>query len=124
MRRVQKTDEFEYHVTEHLRVSGAYWGLAAMEVLGCGAEIKRSEMIEWLQRCQHPSGELGNAARLLNQDSAYPSWSGKVVSAERSTTTPIYCTPHRGRWRALASASPAAQVHAIGSANTGNARCT
>ncbi len=37
----QKKEDFEYWVTEHLRISGFYWGLAAMDLMNAlpqGAE--------------------------------------------------------------------------------------
>ena len=47
----------EYAVTEHLRMSGIYWGLTAMHLMSAVHEMKAEEIVEWLVQCQHPSGE-------------------------------------------------------------------
>lgn len=49
-------ESFEYHVTAHLRMSGVYWGLTAMSVLGAVDEMNIEEILEWVMRCQHPNG--------------------------------------------------------------------
>lgn len=46
-------DTFEYCVTEHLRMSGVYWGLMAMEIMTHGDDMNKSEIVEWVLRCQH-----------------------------------------------------------------------
>jgi hypothetical protein len=45
----------EYAVTEHLRMSGIYWGLTAMYLMSAVHEMKAEEIVEWLMQCQHPS---------------------------------------------------------------------
>ena len=47
---------FEYWATEHLRVSGAYWALAAMDVMNAVDQMEKQSIIEWLVRCQHTPG--------------------------------------------------------------------
>ena len=49
-------ETFEYQVTEHLRVSGVYWGLAAMDVLGRLDAMDRDGVIEYVASLQKPSG--------------------------------------------------------------------
>ena len=53
----QAKQTFEYWATEHLRVSGAYWALAAMHVLKSMHEMPCDAMVEWIARCQHKTGE-------------------------------------------------------------------
>jgi len=43
-------------VTEHLRVSGLYWGLTALTILGREDALPREEVIAFLLQCFHPSG--------------------------------------------------------------------
>eukprot|EP00898_Chlorokybus_atmophyticus_P008261 jgi/Chlat1/8436/Chrsp80S07848 len=49
-------ESYEYAATEHLRMSGVYWGLTAMAVLGRLDEMDADSLLPWLTRCQHPSG--------------------------------------------------------------------
>ena len=52
----------EYVVSEYLRMSGIYWGLTAMSVLGrdLRSEMDAGEILEWVMRCYHPeSGGFG-----------------------------------------------------------------
>ncbi len=72
-------DSYEFAVTDQLRMSGAlpspdsritmpslliliafssggYWGLSAMEVMGCTKDMNRDEMIQFVLDCRHPSG--------------------------------------------------------------------
>ena len=53
------TETFEYYVTEHLRMSGVYWGLCAMELMEAGDEMDRAAIVEWVLECQHPCGGFG-----------------------------------------------------------------
>lgn len=48
---------FEYLVTQHLRMSGVYWGLTALCLLGLDikAEPSYSGMVEWIMSCQDPT---------------------------------------------------------------------
>lgn len=52
---VQKSD-FDSLVTEHLRMSGAYWGLTAMDLMGHLADMDANEIVAWLLKCQHDCG--------------------------------------------------------------------
>lgn len=58
----QDTNVFEYLVTEHLRMSGVYWGLTSVAVLGATTEELRNDeslrvgeqpLGEWVMSCQH-----------------------------------------------------------------------
>ena len=49
-------DTFSYWVLEHLKMSGAYWGLTAMSLLGALDEMSREEGINFVKSCYHESG--------------------------------------------------------------------
>ncbi|KAI9782172.1 MAG: hypothetical protein M1816_001963 [Peltula sp. TS41687] len=54
-------DDLEYWHTEHLRLSGLYWGLTALHLLGHPKALPREEVIDFVLSCQHPSGGFGAA---------------------------------------------------------------
>lgn len=47
------TESFEYLVSQHLRMSGVYWGLTALTILG--EDIKKEAfsetMVAWIMSC-------------------------------------------------------------------------
>lgn len=45
---------FEFVVTQHLRMSGVYWGLTAMSILGrdLKSEMDYDAIVEWVLSCQ------------------------------------------------------------------------
>lgn len=47
----QKKDELAYHLTEHLRMNGVYWGLTALALMGQTGALLREEMIDWVMSC-------------------------------------------------------------------------
>nr|GMD14973.1 geranylgeranyl transferase type-2 subunit beta 1-like [Ipomoea batatas] len=53
---LQKKDDFESVVMEHLRLNGAYWGLTTLDILGKLDVVDQDEVIPWLMQCQHESG--------------------------------------------------------------------
>ncbi|CAI7771992.1 unnamed protein product [Closterium sp. NIES-54] len=52
----KKTEGIEYVATEHLRMSGAYWGLTAMDLMGRLKDMHSPAMLPWLLSCQQPNG--------------------------------------------------------------------
>ncbi|PVU86115.1 hypothetical protein BB559_006017 [Furculomyces boomerangus] len=60
---IQKLDksqnELEYWMTEHLRVSGIYWGLVALEILNRTDALDKPKVIEYILSCQNPDGGFG-----------------------------------------------------------------
>ncbi|KXS12875.1 terpenoid cyclases/Protein prenyltransferase [Gonapodya prolifera JEL478] len=56
-----KKDTLEYWVTEHLRLSGVYWGLTALAIMGRKDELDREQVIEFVVGCQHRSGGFGGS---------------------------------------------------------------
>ncbi|KAK3048351.1 Rab geranylgeranyltransferase [Extremus antarcticus] len=56
-----RRDELESHLTEHLRISGIYWGLTALHLLGQPAALPPEEVIEFVLSCLHDNGGFGAA---------------------------------------------------------------
>ena len=52
------TESFEFVVTEHLRMSGVYWGMTAMAVLGqdLKSTMQSDKIVEWVFQCYHDVG--------------------------------------------------------------------
>lgn len=46
----QKKD-LAYHLTEHLRVNGVYWGLVALCLMGHKDALDRDEMVQYVMSC-------------------------------------------------------------------------
>jgi geranylgeranyl transferase type-2 subunit beta len=70
-----RTQSFEYHVTEHLRMSGIYWGLGALSILDATRVMDRDGIIAFVRRCQCPdtggfAGNLGHDPHILHTLSA------------------------------------------------------
>src|ERR1700709_537934 len=58
----KRTDEYEYWLTEHLRLSGVYWGLTALHILGHPEALPRDELIQFTMSCwDAQSGGFGAA---------------------------------------------------------------
>lgn len=49
-------ESFEFVVTQYLRMSGVYWGLTAMSILGNDLynDMKAEAIVEWVLTCQDP----------------------------------------------------------------------
>ncbi|KAI1470058.1 geranylgerany transferase type II beta subunit [Daldinia caldariorum] len=56
-----KKDEYEYWLTEHLRLNGLYWGLMALHLLRHPDALPRAEAIDFVLSCQHENGGFGAA---------------------------------------------------------------
>ena len=46
----QKKD-LAYHLTEHLRINGVYWGLTALCIMGRKDALPRDEMVDYVMSC-------------------------------------------------------------------------
>jgi geranylgeranyl transferase type-2 subunit beta len=44
-------------------MSGMYWGLTAMHILGRLHEMDERAIIDWVLSCQHPNGGFGGSSR-------------------------------------------------------------
>lgn len=51
-------DEYMYCTTEHIRMSGMYWGLTALDLMGKLEQINRNEVFEFIAQCQSESGGI------------------------------------------------------------------
>ncbi|KAI0155058.1 terpenoid cyclases/protein prenyltransferase alpha-alpha toroid [Xylariaceae sp. FL1272] len=58
-----RKDEYDYWLTEHLRLNGLYWGLTALYLLRHPDALPRDETIDFVLSCQHESGGFGAAPR-------------------------------------------------------------
>lgn len=47
------SEDFEYNMTEYLRVSGIYWSLTAMELMGASHRMPKEEIIKFISTCQN-----------------------------------------------------------------------
>jgi geranylgeranyl transferase type-2 subunit beta len=56
-----RKDEYDYWLTEHLRLNGLYWGLTALHLLGKPDALPRAETIDFVLSCQHENGGFGAA---------------------------------------------------------------
>ncbi|KXJ96029.1 terpenoid cyclases/protein prenyltransferase alpha-alpha toroid [Microdochium bolleyi] len=57
-----RRDEYDYWLTEHLRLNGVYWGSTALHLLGHPDALGREDTIEFLLSCQdEASGGFGAA---------------------------------------------------------------
>lgn len=56
-----RKDEYDYWLTEHLRLNGVYWGLVALHLLGHPDALPRDETIDFVLSCQHKNGGFGAA---------------------------------------------------------------
>ncbi|KAJ2359155.1 Rab geranylgeranyltransferase [Coemansia sp. RSA 2618] len=52
-------DELEYWMTEHLRVSGIYWGLVALFLLDRPSALDHQKIITYVLSCQNTDGGFG-----------------------------------------------------------------
>ncbi len=53
----------EFVATEHFWMSGMYWGLSAMYLLGRLHEMDKDAILAWVKRCQHDCGGFGGSER-------------------------------------------------------------
>ncbi|KAI5866557.1 terpenoid cyclases/protein prenyltransferase alpha-alpha toroid [Durotheca rogersii] len=56
-----RKDEYEYWLTEHLRLNGLYWGLVALHLLRHPDALPRDKTIDFVLSCQQESGGFGAA---------------------------------------------------------------
>ncbi|KAK5001944.1 hypothetical protein LTR28_012038, partial [Elasticomyces elasticus] len=56
-----RKDELAYWHTEHLRLSGLYWGLTALHLLGHPDALPRDGVLDFVFSCLHDNGGFGAA---------------------------------------------------------------
>mmetsp|Transcript_45775 Transcript_45775/g.152722 ORF Transcript_45775/g.152722 Transcript_45775/m.152722 type:complete len:325 (+) Transcript_45775:56-1030(+) len=63
------TDSFEFQVSEHLRLSGVYWGACALHLLGELQSLDAAQVVSFVRSCQRGcggfGGNLGHDAHML-----------------------------------------------------------
>mmetsp|Transcript_4381 Transcript_4381/g.6218 ORF Transcript_4381/g.6218 Transcript_4381/m.6218 type:complete len:365 (+) Transcript_4381:167-1261(+) len=60
----EDTESLEYALTEYMRMSGVYWGITSLALLGrdISKELNNVDaLIEWVIQCQHDSGGFGGS---------------------------------------------------------------
>ncbi|XP_018336356.1 geranylgeranyl transferase type-2 subunit beta [Agrilus planipennis] len=62
----QSENDFEYGMTDYLRVSGMYWGLTALELVDKLDSLPKEEVIGFIQKCQDP--ETGGISACIDHD--------------------------------------------------------
>ncbi|KAK0168901.1 hypothetical protein PV327_002659 [Microctonus hyperodae] len=58
-------DDYTYCMTEHLRMSGMYWGLTALDLMGHLDNTSKDEVLEFISRCQ---SDCGGISPSINHD--------------------------------------------------------
>ncbi|NXO62242.1 PGTB2 transferase, partial [Phainopepla nitens] len=53
-----KKDDYEYCMSEYLRMSGVYWGLTAMDLMGQLHRMNKEEILSFIKSCQHECGGI------------------------------------------------------------------
>uniref|UniRef100_H2ZE28 Geranylgeranyl transferase type-2 subunit beta n=1 Tax=Ciona savignyi TaxID=51511 RepID=H2ZE28_CIOSA len=54
-------EDYEYCMTEYLRLSGIYWGLTAVDLMHCRDRMNENEIVEFVVSCQKDCGGFGPA---------------------------------------------------------------
>lgn len=62
-RALQATDNFEFYATEHFRISGVYWGVTALALLGHLDDMDGDAVVKWVLSCQNSDGGFGGSPR-------------------------------------------------------------
>jgi geranylgeranyl transferase type-2 subunit beta len=55
----QENDKIEFVATEHFWLSGIYWGLTALHLLGKLDEVDKEAVVAWTLSCKHQDGSGG-----------------------------------------------------------------
>lgn len=48
-----------YCMTEHMRMSGMYWGLTALDLMGKLDQVNKQQVLEFIGQCQGDNGGIG-----------------------------------------------------------------
>jgi len=52
-------DSFYYWATEHLKLSGVYWGLCALDIMNSLEEMNKEQLVTFVLSCQRENGGFG-----------------------------------------------------------------
>lgn len=58
---LQRKNELDYWLTEHLRLNGVYWGLTALHLLGHPDALPHDKTIDFIFACYNDDGGFGAA---------------------------------------------------------------
>ncbi|XP_015591664.1 geranylgeranyl transferase type-2 subunit beta isoform X2 [Cephus cinctus] len=58
-------DDYTYCMTEHIRMSGIYWGLTALDLMGQLECTSKTEVLEFIEKCQNDCGGISGS---INHD--------------------------------------------------------
>uniref|UniRef100_A0A4W3IJH9 Geranylgeranyl transferase type-2 subunit beta n=1 Tax=Callorhinchus milii TaxID=7868 RepID=A0A4W3IJH9_CALMI len=53
-----KKDDYEYCMSEYLRMSGIYWGLTVIDLMGQLHRMNKEEILQFVKSCQHDCGGI------------------------------------------------------------------
>uniref|UniRef100_A0A8C4VVD3 Geranylgeranyl transferase type II subunit beta n=1 Tax=Gopherus evgoodei TaxID=1825980 RepID=A0A8C4VVD3_9SAUR len=53
-----KKDDYEYCMSEYLRMSGVYWGLTVMDLMRQLQRMTKEEILAFIKSCQHESSGI------------------------------------------------------------------
>ncbi|GLV35980.1 Rab geranylgeranyltransferase subunit beta [Carabus blaptoides fortunei] len=59
-------DNYLYGMTDYLRMSGIYWSLTALDIMGQGDRLNQSDITEFIKQCQ--DSESGGISASVNHD--------------------------------------------------------
>lgn len=62
----QNEDNYEYGMTDYLRMSGIYWGLTALDLMDNTSALPKDGIIEFIVQCQ--DAESGGISASINHD--------------------------------------------------------
>lgn len=84
---IEKPERFEYWVTEHLRVSGIYWGFVAMSMMNALEEMDLNKATEFVLACQKNEGGFGG--HVVHDAHIVSTYNALQVTPQKSSTHPI-----------------------------------
>ena len=112
------TDSFEFQVSEHLRLSGVYWGACALHLLGELQSLDAAQVVSFVRSCQRGcggfGGNLGHDAHMLYTLSAVQVLAlfGALHTVDAGQTA-LYAmrTIHNAEYDLVVAAADSAAMH-------------
>ena len=93
-------DDYEYAMSEFLRMNGIYWGVTAMDLMGRLGSMDRAAILQFLRECQTPAGGFrpvqGQDPHLLNTLSAVQVRTFISSSPSFQFWAELFSAPHTG----------------------------
>lgn len=59
-------DNYLYGMTDYLRMSGIYWSLTALDLMGQSERLNQNDIIDFIKQCQDP--DSGGISASVNHD--------------------------------------------------------